>query len=76
MKFSAITFVALLSTASAFMPAAVPVRSAVQALNVKTGAAGKPAKSKEEDLELTTQIILEAMNNDADNEGIVDDDDE
>merc|ERR1712127_596468 len=39
-------------------------RSAV-ALGVKTGAGGEPAKSKEEDLELTTQIILDYVNSQA-----------
>ena len=76
MKLSIITFVALLSCTSAFAPSAVSPRSAVKALNVKTGSAGTRAKSKEEDLELTTQVILDYVNSQASQEGIVDDDDE
>ena len=82
MKLSIITFVTLLSCTSAFAPSAVSPRSAVKALNVKTGSAGAPmgssgrAKSKEEDLELTTQVILDYVNSQASQEGIVDDDDE
>ena len=76
MKLSIITFVTLLSCTSAFAPSAVSPRSAVKALNVKTGSAGTPAKSKEEDLELTTQVILDYVNSQASQEGIVDDDDE
>ena len=76
MKLSIITFVTLLSATSAFAPSAVSPRSAVKALNVKTGSAGAPAKSKEEDLELTTQVILDYVNSQASQEGIVDDDDE
>jgi len=72
MKLSIITFVTLLSCTSAFAPSAVSPRSAVKALNVKTG----QAKSKEEDLELTTQVILDYINSQASQEGIVDDDDE
>ena len=76
MKLSIITFVTLLSCTSAFAPSAVSPRSAVKALNVKTGSAGTQAKSKEEDLELTTQVILDYVNSQASQEGIVDDDDE
>ena len=43
--------------------------------NVLVGYGGSPAKSKEEDLELTTQIILEHVNTIDNNEGggVVDD---
>ena len=77
MKLSIISFVALLSCANAFAPSVGGIsRSAVAALNVKTGAGGSPAKSKEEDLELTTQVILDYVNSQAADEGVVDDDDE
>ena len=78
MKLSIISFAALLSCTSAFVAPSVSgiSRSAVAALNVKTGAAGSPAKSKEEDLELTTQVILDYVNSQAADEGVVDDDDE
>lgn len=75
MKYTIISLAALLSAANAFAPAASGITRTV-ALGVTTGAAGKPASSKEEDLELTTQIILESISNDADDEGVVDDDDE
>ena len=42
----------------------------------KTGAGGKPAKSQAEDLELTTQVILDYIKSGADDEGVVDDDDD
>ena len=81
MKLSIITFVTLLSCTSAFAPSAVSPRSAVKALNVKTGSAGTPmgssgpAKSKEEDIELTTQVILEYVKSKENEEaGVVDDD--
>lgn len=74
MKLSIISLAALLSTASAFAPSVGGRRSV--ALGVKTGAGGAPAKSKEEDLELTTQIILDYVNSQAAEEGVVDDDDE
>ena len=46
-------------------------------LAIKTGPGGTPAKSKEEDLELTTQVILEYVNSiDGRSGGVVDDDDE
>ena len=76
MKYTIISLAALLSAANAFAPAAPGITSRTVALGVTTGAAGKPASSKEEDLELTTQIILESISNDADDEGVVDDDDE
>ena len=43
---------------------------------MKTGAGGQPAKSKEEDLELTTQIILDYVNAQNTEDGTVDDDEE
>ena len=58
MKLAVISLVALFSSASAFAPAMSGVSRSV-ALGVKTGPKGKPAKSKEEDLELTTKIILD-----------------
>lgn len=75
MKLSIITLAAVLSATNAFAPAASGF-SRTAALGVKTGAGGSAAKSKEEDLELTTQIILDYVNNQADEEGIVDDDEE
>ena len=39
---------------------------------IKTGPFGKPAKSKEEDLELTTQIILDYVNSQLSDTGICD----
>lgn len=75
MKLSVISLVALLSAADAFAPATSGVsRSVALGAKVKTGAGGKPAKTKEEDLELTTQIILDYVNSQAAEEGIVDDD--
>ena len=67
MKLSIITFVALLSCTSAFAPSAVSPRSAVKALNVKTGSAGTPmgssgpAKSKEEDIEFRLVILCHLL---------------
>ena len=45
-------------------------------LRIMTGSSGAPAKTKEEDLELTTQIILDYVNSQEDTEGVVDDDDD
>ena len=42
---------------------------------IKTGPFGQPAKSKEEDLELTTQIILDYVNSQMVDAGICDDND-
>ena len=51
--------------------------SATTRLAIKVGPGGSPAKSKEEDLELTTQVILEHVNSmDSMSHGVVDDDDE
>ncbi|KAL7430509.1 hypothetical protein ACHAXH_003858 [Discostella pseudostelligera] len=74
-----LSLAALLSSASAFSPSGFSSRSAAitsTALPVKTGAGGQPAKSKEEDLELTTQIILDYVNAQNAEDGTVDDDDE
>jgi hypothetical protein len=55
----------LVASATAFAPVAKPAfGSALSA--VETGAKGKPAKSAEEDLELTREIIRAAMGIDAD----------
>ncbi len=68
MKFSIVSLVALLPSASAFAPSAAGAMisrcaTASTAIGmVKTGPAGTPAKSKEEDLELTTQVILDYVN--------------
>ena len=75
MKLQILALAALASSASAFAPTGGFSRPAV-ALSVKTGPGGAPAKSKEEDLELTTQIILDYVNSQAAEEGIVDDEDE
>lgn len=74
MKLCIVSLVALLSSASAFAPSAGVVRST--ALGVKTGPAGSPAKSKEEDLALTTEVIMDYINSQASEEGVVDDDEE
>ena len=81
MKLSITLFAVLLSSATAFAPtsgisssrSAAAVRTALQ---VKTGAGGQPARSKEEDLELTTQIILDYVNAQNTEDGTVDDDEE
>lgn len=83
-----VSLVSILSMTSAFVPSSSVIggRSTMTTTTVMgmvpsvimTGPAGKPAKSKEEDLELTTQIILDyvnAQNTDAGG-GIVDDDEE
>ena len=67
---------ALVASANAFAPATTGVISRSVALNVVTGAGGSPAASKEEDLELTTQIILDYVNTQNDEAGIDDSDDE
>lgn len=71
-----LSLVALAASANAFAPAASGVVSRSVALSVTTGPSGAPAKSKEEDLELTTQIILDYVNSQADEAGIDDSDDE
>ena len=69
--------------ASAFVPAIIcsnPTRSGIAStgteLAVATGPSGQPASSKEEDLQLTLQIIMESLASQEDGEAIVDDDDE
>jgi hypothetical protein len=71
-----LSFVALVASANAFAPTTSGVVSRSVALSVKTGPGGAPAKSKEEDLELTTQIILDYVNANNSEEGIDDSDDE
>ena len=73
----------LMSTASAFVLSSTSsCRSSVVTMNmapmiIMTGPAGKPAKSKEEDLELTLQVILDYVNTQSSgSDGVVDDDDE
>lgn len=66
---------------SAFVPtaninAAVCSTGTTTELAVATGPNGKPASSKEEDLELTLKIILESLATQDDGDAIVDDDDE
>ena len=44
---------------------------------IMSGPAGKPAKSKDEDLELTLQVILDYVNTQTSgSDGVVDDDEE
>ncbi|KAK1746587.1 hypothetical protein QTG54_003194 [Skeletonema marinoi] len=66
----------LVASANAFAPATTGVISRSVALNVVTGAGGSPAATKEEDLELTTQIILDYVNAQNDEAGIDDSDEE
>ncbi|KAL7533328.1 hypothetical protein ACHAXR_009452 [Thalassiosira sp. AJA248-18] len=51
------------------------VESAKEAEPVKESSSG-PAKSPEEDVELTTQVIMNYVNSQADDDGVVDDDDD
>eukprot|EP00566_Odontella_aurita_P037197 CAMPEP_0113598764 /NCGR_PEP_ID=MMETSP0015_2-20120614/41771_1 /TAXON_ID=2838 /ORGANISM="Odontella" /LENGTH=67 /DNA_ID=CAMNT_0000506823 /DNA_START=77 /DNA_END=277 /DNA_ORIENTATION=+ /assembly_acc=CAM_ASM_000160 len=56
----AIAFLALPAVVSAFAPSVSrPAFSATRLSAVTTGPNGKPAKSAEEDLELTYQVIME-----------------
>ena len=67
MKLSTVLFVSLASVAAGFSsPAAFVARSAtITALNmVVTGPKGKPAGSKEKDLELTREVIANFMGDD------------
>ena len=58
-------------------PSATTAAATTTRLAIKIGPGGTPAKSKEEDLELTTQVILEYVNSiDGRSGGVVDDDDE
>ena len=52
------------SFATGFVPSQPAFVSRSIALKVETGANGKPAKSKEEDLELTRQIIFQHLGDD------------
>ncbi len=67
---------------SAFVPSsinsqhAVVTRNTLTELAVTTGANGKAAASKEEDLALTLQIIMENLSTQDDAGGVVDDDDD
>jgi hypothetical protein len=78
MKLSIVSLVALLlPSASAFAPSTVGMISRCATSStaigmIKTGPAGTPAKSKEEDLELTTQVILDYVNSMATEEGVSD----
>lgn len=71
-----LSLVALVASANAFAPSTSGVVSRSVALSVKVGNGGAPAKSKEEDLELTTQIILDYVNSQNDEGGVDDDSDE
>lgn len=51
----------LIGSAAAFAPIAQPAFKVNALSAVVTGKEGKPASSKEEDLELTLQIILNTM---------------
>mmetsp|Transcript_16797 Transcript_16797/g.22993 ORF Transcript_16797/g.22993 Transcript_16797/m.22993 type:complete len:80 (+) Transcript_16797:184-423(+) len=56
----AVALLALPALASAFAPAPTFSRSsALSMANIVTGPKGSPAKSAEEDLELTRQVILD-----------------
>eukprot|EP00957_Ditylum_brightwellii_P062681 4757589-Ditylum_brightwellii.AAC.1 len=58
---------AIPALASAFTPAPAFSRStALSMANIVTGPAGTPAKSAEEDLELTRQVIMEHISVDDD----------
>ena len=77
MKLSIVPLVALLlPSASAFAPSTPGMisrcaTSSTTAIGmIQTGPAGTPAKSKEEDLELTTQVILDYVNSMATEEGV------
>jgi methionine--tRNA ligase beta chain len=67
--------------ASAFVSSSINsqyavTRNTLTELAVTTGASGKAATSKEEDLALTLQIIMENLSTQDDNGGVVDDDDD
>ena len=74
MNLSILSLVVLASSTHAFAPSVSGgVTSRASALSAQTG---KPAKSKEEDLELTRQIIMDYVSSQAADEAIDDDDDE
>lgn len=65
MKLSTALCLALPIVATGFSsPAFVGKRSTTTALNVVTGPKGKPAGSKEKDLELTREVIASFMSDD------------
>lgn len=66
MKLSTILCLAIPAVASAFSSPAFVGRSSTTMLNVVTGPKGKPAKSKDQDLELTREVIAEFMGEDED----------
>lgn len=66
----ALSLLALVASANAFAPATSGVVTRSVAMN------GKPAASKEEDLELTTKVILDYVNAQNDEAGVDDSDDE
>lgn len=74
MKLSVLSLAALVASANAFAPTVSGVVSRSVAMSAKPSSG--PAKSKEEDLELTTQIILDHVNAQNDNSGVDDSDDE
>jgi hypothetical protein len=61
MKLSTILCLAIPAVASAFSSPAFVGRSSTTMLNVVTGPKGKPAKDKDQDLELTREVIAEFM---------------
>ena len=66
MKLSTILCLALPAVVSAFSSPAFVGRSSTTMLNVVTGPKGKPAKTKDQDLELTREVIAEFMGDDED----------
>ena len=71
----------ILPIASAFVSSSinsqhVATRNTLTELAVTTGPSGKAASSKEEDLALTLQIIMENLSTQDDNGGVVDDDED
>ncbi len=86
MKLFIASLVSLLASPTSvvsFVPSSVARTAAIAASSsssslgmvIKTGPAGAPAKSKEEDLELTTQVILDYVNSMSGNEEGVSDED-
>lgn len=69
MKLSTILCLALPVAGTAFStPACVGKTCSTTALNVVTGPKGKPAKSKDQDLELTREVIAEFTSGDEEEE--------
>jgi hypothetical protein len=81
MKLAIASLVSLLASPSsvvAFVPSVARTTASSSSslgMVIKTGPAGAPAKSKEEDLELTTQVILDYVNSMSGNEEGVSDED-